>query len=62
MRQAQDQYSVVKVEQEVGNGPLPRSLTGLNTNTGSEVAAGESQVASLSGIGPASDQGNSSAV
>ena len=40
----------------------PRSLTGPSTSPGSGVIAGEPQVASPSGTGPATDQGISSAI
>ena len=53
---------MARVEPEGGNGPPPRSLTGLSTSTGSGVAAGEPQVASPSGARPATDQGISFAV
>ena len=41
MQQVQDQESMARVEPEVGNGPPPRSLTGLSTSTRSGVVAGE---------------------
>ena len=53
---------MARVEPEVGNSPPPRSLIGPSTSTGSGVAAGEPQVASPSGTGPAIDQGISSTV
>ena len=46
----------------MGNGPPPRSLTGPSTSTGSGVVAGEPQVASPRGTGPATNQGISSAI
>ena len=61
-RQTQDQDTVVRVKPVMGNGPPSRLLTGLSTRTESGVTAGESQVDSPSGIGPASDQGISYAV
>ena len=53
---------MARVESVVGNCPPPRSLIGLSISAGSEVAAGEPQVASRSGTRPASDQGISSAI
>ena len=48
---------MARAEPVVGNGPPPRSLTGLSTSTGSGVAVVEPQVTSPSGTGPATDQG-----
>ena len=50
------------MELEVGNGPLPRSLTSPSTNIGLGVAMGEAQVASPNHDGPMTDKGIGSAV
>ena len=53
---------MARVKPEVGNGPLPRSLTGPNTSTRFRVVVVEPQVARPSDGGPTTDQGISSAI